>query len=86
MNTDYQTLLNGLFICGVNSIDAVIKNADIDVVLDLRPEATHHNQDNDVKRLQVSLEDGVANQTNPLQRAIKFAVDAYKEGNKVVLH
>lgn len=51
----------------------MIKNEDIDVVLDLRLEAIHYNQDNDVKRLQVPLEDGVANQIDLLQRAIKFA-------------
>jgi protein-tyrosine phosphatase len=86
MNMDYQFLLNGIFICGVNSVNTVIKNEGIDVVLDLRAESTEHNQDHHVEKLQVPLIDGVANQTDLLQRAITFTVDNYKKGNKVVLH
>ena len=40
------------------SVDTVIKNENIDVVLDLRAEATDYDQDSNVRRLQVPLQDG----------------------------
>ncbi|MCT8139122.1 hypothetical protein H1D32_16280 [Anaerobacillus sp. CMMVII] len=86
MTNEYQTLLNGMFICGLKSVESVIENEEIDIVLDLRAEAQGDSDYGSVKRLRVPLEDGISNQTQLLQQGIQHAVNAYTEGKKVVLH
>lgn len=66
MANEYQALLNGMFVCGLKDVDTVIKNEGIDVVLDLRAEAQEGHEDY-VERIKIPLEDGVENQTQPLE-------------------
>lgn len=85
MANEYQALLNSMFVCGLKDVDTVIKNEGIDVVLDLRAEAQEGHEDH-VERIKIPLEDGIENQTQLLKQAIQYAVRAYHQGNKVLLH
>ncbi|WP_017729277.1 hypothetical protein [Halalkalibacterium ligniniphilum] len=85
MNNDYQSLLNGIFICGVPAVRTVTAQENVQIAIDLRAEADE-NEDKDIHRIHIPLVDGKPNQADLLQKAIDSVVQAYKEGKQVVLH
>jgi hypothetical protein len=87
MKRDYQTLLNGIFVCGLPALKTAIENENVSIVIDLRAEASENdNSFMNVNRINIPLVDGESNQANLLHDAIKQVVNAYHEGKHVVLH
>ncbi len=82
MSKDYQALLNGIFVCGLPGLASVLENEDVQVIVDLRAEAT----ESDTKGIIIPLIDGEPNQTHLLKQAIDHVVRAYQDGKQVVLH
>lgn len=86
MNIDYQTLIKGIFVCGLPAVNNVINKENISAVIDLRAEAQEGTYFENGIYKNISLIDGEPNQTKPLQQAIIEVVQLYKEGKQVVLH
>lgn len=89
MMNDYQTLLNGIFVCGLPALNIALENEHVSIVIDLRAEATESENDKsilNVNRINIPLIDGVPNQANLLHDAIKHVVNAYHEKKHVVIH
>ncbi|RXI96521.1 hypothetical protein DS745_22700 [Anaerobacillus alkaliphilus] len=82
MNNDYQTLINGIFVCGLPALPFVLEKEDIQVIVDLRAEADK----SETKDILIPLVDGQPNQEHLLREAIGHVVRAYEQGKKVVLH
>ncbi|SEO73291.1 dual specificity protein phosphatase family protein [Paenibacillus sp. OV219] len=85
----YQSLHeNRIFMGGAADVEAMIKNEGVDVIVDLRGEATgsEYPQEN-VEWIQVPLGDNATEPQDILfARAIDYVVDAYKSGKKVGFH
>lgn len=87
MASDFHKLLEGIFMCGEQAVQAVTETETIRYVVDLRAEASEGMvKDDSMKWIHIPLEDGVPNQTENLQKAISFVSTAYKEGKHTVLH
>ena len=86
MNMDYQTLLKGIFICGLPSVNQVIKKENASVVIDLRAEAQQDSYYENVIYRNFPLIDGGKKQQHILHNAISEITQFHKEGKQVVLH
>ncbi|TWI59846.1 hypothetical protein [Halalkalibacter nanhaiisediminis] len=86
MNTDYQSFLAGMFICGELAVPTVVTKEDVKLVVDLRAEASEGVVGDQVDRVHVPLVNGEPNQSQLLSEAIGHVVNAYQEGKRVVLH
>lgn len=83
---DYQTILNGFFICGVPAVNTVIENENIEFIVDLRAEVQGTVDTDQKNRVLIPLVDGVPNQSHLLREAIQQVIKAYQEGKKVLVH
>ncbi|MCY9659623.1 dual specificity protein phosphatase family protein [Paenibacillus chondroitinus] len=89
MEKNYQALVDDkIFFGGAADVEAMIKNENVEVVVDLRGEATECAYPTDgVEWLQVPLGDNAeAPQDQLFQQAINHVVEAYESGKKVGFH
>ncbi|PYZ95282.1 hypothetical protein CR194_07160 [Salipaludibacillus keqinensis] len=86
MNIDYQTLINGIFVCGLPAVNDVIKNENVKAIVDLRAEAKEDTIPGNVIYRNVPLIDGEPNQTKLLKEAVTEVIQFYKGDKQVVLH
>ncbi len=84
-NKKYEELVpNRIFIGGVDAIDNLLANENIDVIYDLRAEVT--GPLSSVKSVHQPIVDDVEQQDESIQTAVKKVVDAYKDGKNVYFH
>jgi protein-tyrosine phosphatase len=86
---NYQALVEDrIFFGGASDVEDMVKNEGIEVIVDLRGEATQcAYPDGDVQWIQVALGDNVAGPQDLLfQQAIDHVVEAYHNGKKVGFH
>ncbi|GAE37287.1 hypothetical protein [Halalkalibacter akibai] len=83
---EYQSILNGIFVCGLPAVNRVIEKEQAQVVVDVRVEVDETEARQKVATKYVPLVDGKPNQAALLQEAIAHVVTAYQEGKKIVLH
>lgn len=89
MEKPYQALYdNKIFMCGAADVEQVVKNEQVEAIVDLRGEATQcAYPDGDVQWVQVALgDDAGENQEALLKEAAGEVVKAYREGKKVAFH
>ena len=89
MQKNYQALIEDrIFLGGASDVEDMVKNEGIEVVVDLRGEATEcAYPGGNVEWLQVSLGDNAEGPQDVLfQQAINHVVDAYQSGKKVGFH
>lgn len=86
MMGSYQSFLEGLFICGEADVPAVISNEKAGLIVDVRAEATESAGPENAHWVKVPLDSGKANQAKLLKEAIDQLVEAYRKGEKAVLH
>ncbi|MGO4496226.1 dual specificity protein phosphatase family protein [Paenibacillus sp. 2RAB27] len=89
MEKNYQALVDDkIFFGGAADVEAMVKNENVEVVVDLRGEATECAYPTDgVEWLQVPLGDNAEDPQDQLfQQAINYVVEAYKSGKKVGFH
>ncbi len=84
-NKKYEELIpNRIFIGGVDAIDDLLTNENIDVIYDLRAEVTGALSSD--KSVHQPIVDDAKQQDESIQAAVKKVVDAYKEGKNVYFH
>ena len=84
-NKKYEELIpNRIFIGGVNAIDDLLANENIDVIYDLRAEVNGALSSD--KSVHQPIVDDAEQQDESIQAAVKKVVDAYKEGQNVYFH
>ena len=84
-NKKYEELIpNRIFIGGVDAIDDLLANENIDVIYDLRAEVTGALSSD--KSVHQPIVDDAEQQDESIQAAVKKVVDAYKEGKNVYFH
>lgn len=74
-----------IYIGGVNDIDDVVENEQIDIVFDLRAEVSDY-QTSDYNRVHSPIVDDATQQDQSLKNAINYVVDAYNEGKNIYFH
>lgn len=84
--TDVSQLLNGIFLCGASEVKQVSEENQVKTIVDVRAEATESIVKDHLSWIHVPLEDGKPNQSVLLSEAISTVVDAYQQGNQVILH
>jgi protein-tyrosine phosphatase len=84
-NKKYEELVpNRIFIGGVDAIDNLLANENIDVIYDLRAEVTGPLSSD--KSVHQPIVDDAEQQDESIQTAVKKVVDAYKDGKNVYFH
>ncbi|WP_416148347.1 hypothetical protein ACM26V_19300 [Salipaludibacillus sp. HK11] len=78
-------LLNGIFLCGASEVKQVTQENQVKTIVDVRAEATESIVNN-ASWIHVPLQDGKPNQSILLSQAISAVVDAYQQGNQIILH
>lgn len=89
MQKNYQALIEDrIFLGGASDVEDMVKNENVEVIVDLRGEATECAYPaGDVKWIQVALGDNAEGPQDQLfQQAIDHVVDAYQSGKKVGFH
>lgn len=89
MQKNYQNLINGkIFFGGAADVADMVKNEGVEVIVDLRAEATECADPNaKVEWVKVPLGDNAEGPQDELfQKAINCVVEAYKSGKKVGFH
>lgn len=89
MQKNYHNLVGDrIFFGGAADVEAMFRNEGIEVVVDLRSEATECAYPNeDLQWIQVPLGDHAAEPQEQLfKQAVSHVVDAYKAGKKVGFH
>lgn len=82
----YQSFLEGLYICGEADVPTVITNEKATLIVDVRAEANQSAGSENANWVNIKLDSGKTNQTQPLKEAIDELVRAYYKGEKAVLH
>ena len=82
----YQSFLEGLFICGEADVPSVINKEKATLIVDVRAEANQSAGSENAHWVNVKLDSGKTNQAEPLKEAIDQLVQAYRKGEKAVLH
>lgn len=86
MSKNYHELVKKrIYIGGVNDIDDVIENEQIDIVFDLRAEVSD-NQTSDYNRVHSPIVDDATQQDQSLKKAINHVVNAYNKGGNIYFH
>ena len=81
---NYQELIeSGIFIGGADDVKEVMKNENVDVVVDLRAEA---NSSSDSNRIHCPIVDDADQQDESVNKAISLVVNSYNDGKKVFVH
>jgi len=84
-NKKYEELIpNRIFIGGVDAIDDLLANENIDVIYDLRAEVKGALSSD--KSIHQPIVDDAEQQDESIQAAVKKVVDAYKDGKNVYFH
>ena len=84
-NKKYEELVpNRIFIGGVDAIDDLLANENIDVIYDLRAEVKGPLSSD--KSVHQPIVDDAEQQDESIQAAVKKVVDAYKDGKNVYFH
>ncbi|MBP3961778.1 protein-tyrosine phosphatase family protein [Paenibacillus lignilyticus] len=85
---NYQALIKDrIFMGGAADVEDMIKNEEVDVVIDLRAEAAGCAYEGaDVEWIQIPLGDNKADDHLLFKKAIDEVVGAYKSGKKVAFH
>lgn len=84
-NKKYEELVpNRIFIGGVDAIDNLLANENIDVIYDLRAEVAGPLSSD--KSVHQPIVDDAEQQDESIQTAVKKVVDAYKDGKNVYFH
>jgi protein-tyrosine phosphatase len=84
-NNKYAELVpNRIFIGGVDAIDDLLSNENIDVIYDLRAEVKGALSSD--KSVHQPIVDDAEQQDESIQAAVKQVVDAYKDGKNVYFH
>jgi len=89
MKKNYQNLIDEkIFFGGAADVSDMVKNEGVEVIVDLRAEATECADPNaQVEWIKVPLGDNAEGaQDELIQRAINCVVEAYKSGKKVGFH
>lgn len=89
MEKNYQSLIeNRIFLGGASDVEAMVKNEGIEVIVDLRGEATEcAYPDARAEWIKVPLGDNAEGPQDELfQQAIQHVVEAYNSGKKVGFH
>ncbi|WP_397386648.1 protein-tyrosine phosphatase family protein [Paenibacillus roseipurpureus] len=89
MQKNYQALIDDqVFFGAAADVEAMVKNENVEVIVDLRGEATEcAYPGGNVEWLQVPLGDNAEGPQDVLfKQAIQHVVDAYKSGKKVGFH
>jgi protein-tyrosine phosphatase len=89
MQKNYQALVEDkIFFGGASDVEDMVKNENVEVIVDLRGEATECAYPaDDVEWMQVPLGDNAEGPQDELfQLAIDHVVEAYKSGKKVGFH
>ncbi|WP_088035253.1 hypothetical protein [Evansella clarkii] len=85
--SDYQKLLNGIFMCGEKAVQTAAETEKADYIIDLRAETDERTfQDKNTEWFRFPLVDGQPGQKESLKEAIFFSVNAYKAGKTAILH
>lgn len=85
----YQALIKGrIYMGGAADVESMVKNEGIDVVVDLRGEATESAYpEADVQWIQIPLSDNSSqSQEESFQKAIDAVTGAYHQNKKVAFH
>ncbi|WP_308639684.1 protein-tyrosine phosphatase family protein [Paenibacillus silvisoli] len=85
---NYQALIRDrVFMGGAADVEAMIKNEDVDVVIDLRAESTGCAYEGaEVEWIRIPLGDNAPDDHLLFRQAIEEVVSAYKDGKKVAFH
>lgn len=89
MQKNYQALIEDkIFFGGASDVEDMVKNEHVEVIVDLRGEATECAYPSaNLEWLQVPLGDNAeAPQDQLFQQAINYVVEAYRSGKKVGFH
>ncbi|MDM5205399.1 protein-tyrosine phosphatase family protein [Cytobacillus kochii] len=85
MDKNYHELIpNRIYIGGANAAVDAVKAQGIDVVYDLRAEATEEEANS--KRIHAPIVDDAENQDQSVQAAIAKVKEAFDEGKKIYFH
>ncbi|RAP75941.1 protein-tyrosine phosphatase family protein [Paenibacillus montanisoli] len=85
---NYQALIHDrIFMGGAADVEAMVKNEDVDVVVDLRAESTGCAYDGaEVEWIRIPLGDNSPDDHLLFRQAIEEVVSAYENGKKVAFH
>ena len=84
-NKQYEELVpNRIFIGGVDAIDDLLANEEIDIIFDLRAEVKGPLSSD--KSVHQPIVDDIEQQDMSIQAAVKEVTDAYKAGKNVYFH
>ncbi|GGO01918.1 protein-tyrosine phosphatase family protein [Saccharibacillus kuerlensis] len=91
MTKTYQALVDGqIYLGGADDVEQMINEANCEVIVDLREEATgiaYQSPDRQVQWIQIALDDHArTTQEEVFKQAIDQVVDSYKQGKKVGFH
>ncbi|RXT08012.1 hypothetical protein [Ammoniphilus sp. CFH 90114] len=83
---DYQSFLEGLFICGEDVVPSVVSEEKLTLIVDVRAEAKNSAGSGKETWINVPLDSAKSNQAILLKEAIEQLVQAYQKGERAVLH
>lgn len=86
---NYHALIpDKIFMGGAADVESMVKNEDIDVVVDLRGEATEWAYPTaNVERIRIPLTDNATEpQTEAFEQAIQAVTEAYRQNKKIAFH
>lgn len=85
--TNYHELVkNRIFIGGAADLSDVLKEEEIDTVIDLRSATDESTQGNDIEKIHQPILDDTINQEESVRKAIDQVTKAYHEGKNVYFH
>ncbi|UOE96278.1 hypothetical protein [Alkalihalobacillus sp. LMS39] len=84
--SDYHTLLQGVFLCGIKQVKEITENHHIQWIVDLRGEIEVPLENSKTNWVHFPLIDGKPNQTEQLKKAIDFVATKVRENEPFVLH
>ena len=84
-NKNYEELIpNRIFIGGVDAVDELLTNEDIDVIFDLRAEV--HGPLSSERSVHQPIVDEAEQQDESIKAAVSEVINAYKDGKNVYFH
>ena len=86
MSNYHELVKNRIFIGGAADLSAVLKEEEIDTVIDLRSATDESTKGNDIEKIHQPILDDTINQEESVQKAIDQVTKAYHEGKNVYFH
>lgn len=80
----HELIKDRIFIGGADAVAEVMENEKVDIIFDLRAEATE--QTTEYNRMHSPIVDDEGKQEEAIKKAIKEVVQAYNEGKKIYFH